>query len=101
LQPFLKVFYMVTRRLRIVGRVQGVGFRDALCGEAQERGVTGWVRNRTDGSVEALLQGTPERVAQLVTWARRGPPTCRVDDVRVEASDGEPAHTGFERRPTA
>ena len=81
--------------------MQGVGFRDALCGEAQERGIAGWVRNRTDGSVEALVQGSPEQVAELIAWARRGPPASRVDDVRVEASDDEPAHAGFERRPTA
>lgn len=92
---------MITRRLRIRGRVQGVGFRDALCGEAEERGVAGWVRNRTDGSVEALVQGSPEQVAELIAWARRGPPASRVDDVRVEASDDEPAHAGFERRVTA
>jgi acylphosphatase len=101
LQRFLKVFYVVTRRLRIIGRVQGVGFRDALCSEALHRGVAGWVRNRADGSVEALLQGPPEPVAQLIAWARRGSPASRVDDVRVEASDDEPAHAGFERRPTA
>lgn len=92
---------MITRNLRIIGRVQGVGFRDALCGEAEARGLAGWVRNRTDGSVEALVQGAPERVAQLIAWARRGPPASRVDEVRVEASDGEPAHVRFERRPTA
>jgi acylphosphatase len=88
LQRFLKVFYMITRRLRIRGRVQGVGFRDALCGEALERGIAGWVRNRTD-------------VAELIAWARRGPPASRVDGVQVEASDEEPVHAGFERRPSA
>ena len=92
---------MITRRLSIVGRVQGVGYRDALCEEAQRRGVAGWVRNRTNGSVEALLQGPTDRVAELIAWARRGPPASRVDDVRVEARDDEPALTGFERRPTA
>ena len=92
---------MMTRRLRIRGRVQGVGFRDALCGEAEDRGITGWVRNRTDGSVEALVQGSPERVAELIAWARRGPPASRVEDVQVEACDDEPAHARFERRPSA
>ena len=81
--------------------MQGVGFRDALAGEAHARGIAGWVRNRADGSVEALLQGAPERVAQLIAWARRGPPASRVDDVRIEAGDDEPTHAGFERRPTA
>ena len=92
---------MITRRLRIVGRVQGVGFRDALCDEAEGRGLAGWVRNRSDGTVEALVQGPPERVAQLIAWARRGPPAARVDDLQVEAADHEPAHLGFERRPSA
>ena len=81
--------------------MQGVGFRDALCDAAEERGVAGWVRNRSDGSVEALLQGRPEQVAEVIAWARRGPPASRVDDLRVEANDDEPAHAGFERRPTA
>jgi acylphosphatase len=92
---------MITRRLKIRGRVQGVGFRDALCVEALARGVTGWVRNRTDGTVEALVQGPVDRVAELIAWARRGPPASRVDDVLVEAGDDEPAQAGFERRPTA
>jgi acylphosphatase len=92
---------MVTQRLRIRGRVQGVGYRDALCDEAERRGVAGWVRNRTDGSVEALLQGEAERVAALVDWARRGPPAARVDDVRIEPAEPSERHAGFERRPTA
>jgi acylphosphatase len=92
---------MITLKLRITGRVQGVGFRDALCGEAQARGLAGWVRNRTDGSVEALLQGPRDRVAEVIAWARRGPPASRVDGVQVAASDGEAAHVGFQRRPTA
>ena len=92
---------MVTQRLRIRGRVQGVGYRDALCDEALRRGVCGWVRNRTDGSVEALLQGGAAKVAELIAWARRGPPACRVDDVQVEHVHGEPPHAGFERRTTA
>jgi len=92
---------MVTRRIRVGGRVQGVGYRDALCQEARRRGVAGWVRNRVDGSVEALLQGPPERVAQLIAWARRGPPAARVDDVQVEPCDEEPRYAGFERRPSA
>jgi acylphosphatase len=92
---------MITRRLSIRGRVQGVGYREALRDEALRGGVTGWVRNRMDGSVEALLQGPPERVAQLIAWARRGPPVARVDDVQIEARDDEPRYEGFERRPSA
>jgi len=91
---------MISRKLTIRGEVQGVGFRYALRQEAQRRGVAGWVRNRTDGSVEALLQGAEERVAEVIAWARRGPPASRVDEVQVATAD-EPAHPGFELRPTA
>jgi acylphosphatase len=91
---------MVAHRLRIRGRVQGVGYRDALCAEAERRGVSGWVRNRTDGSVEALVRGDAEPVAALIAWARRGPPAARVDDVQVEPGDPSGVRVGFERRPT-
>jgi acylphosphatase len=94
---------MVTRQLRITGRVQGVGYRDALCWEAERLGVTGWVRNRTDGSVEALVQGEHELVEMLIAWARRGPPGARVAEVRVAPADAglDRPYTRFERRPSA
>ena len=78
-----------------------MGYRDALCHEARARGVSGWVRNRIDGSVEALLQGPAERVTQLIAWARTGPPAARVDELQVEARADEPRYQGFERRPSA
>jgi acylphosphatase len=102
LERFLKVFYMVTQQLRISGRVQGVGYRDALRYEAERLGVTGWVRNRLDGSVEAVAQGAPEAVDRLIAWARRGPPAARVLELHVEAvqdADERP-YSGFQRRPT-
>jgi acylphosphatase len=92
---------MVTKRLRIRGRVQGVGYRYALCREADRLGVSGWVRNRTDGSVEALVQGDAEPVAALITWAHRGPPASRVDEVHIEPADASDVPAGFERRPSA
>jgi acylphosphatase len=91
---------MITRRLRICGRVQGVGYRDALRYEAERRGITGWVRNRADGSVEALLQGPSEHVEALIAWARRGPSAARVDELRIEVPDEALAYCRFERRPT-
>ena len=91
---------MISLELRITGRVQGVGFRDALRHEARRLGVTGWVRNRRDGSVEALAQGAPAAVDALVAWARRGPPGSRVDDVQVRTSPGDALHASFERQPT-
>lgn len=101
-ERFLKVFYMLTRRLRISGRVQGVGYRESLRYEAEKLGVSGWVRNRLDGSVEALLQGPAEKVDALTAWARRGPAAARVLNVDVEApqSEAEQRYAGFERRPT-
>jgi acylphosphatase len=91
---------MITRQLRISGRVQGVGYRDALREEAERLKVTGWVRNRLDGSVEALVQGAGDPVDKLIAWARRGPPAARVDEVRVEPAENAPRFAAFQRWPT-
>ena len=79
----------VTRHLTISGRVQGVGFRYQMRRVAHEFGVTGWVRNRRDGSVEATVSGTPDAVEKIITWARRGPPSAVVTDVRIAEGGGE------------
>jgi acylphosphatase len=94
---------MVTRQIRVSGLVQGVGYRDALRAQARALRVRGWVRNRADGSVEALLQGEGHAVAALIEWARRGPPVARVADVRESdpAPEFERAYEGFERWPSA
>ena len=90
----------VARRLRIHGRVQGVWFRESMRLEAEALGVAGWVRNRADGSVEAVVQGTPESVRAMVEWARHGPDRAEV--TRVDQAD-EPmgSHATFEKHPTA
>ena len=92
----------LTRRLSITGRVQGVGFRYSLHAEARARGVRGWVRNRRDGSVEALLQGEAAAVEATIAWARRGPPAARVDRVELlpEGDEAGRSHAGFEQLPT-
>lgn len=74
---------MMIRHLRITGRVQGVGYRAGLAREASARTLRGWVRNRLDGSVEALVAGDPAEVEGLLAWARRGPGLARVDAVTV------------------
>ena len=79
----------VTRHLRISGRVQGVGYRDALRRQALARGLAGWVRNRRDGTVEAVVQGDEKAVAELVAWAERGPPAARVTGVTSHVASGE------------
>ena len=89
----------MAKHLRISGLVQGVGFRDAMCREADRLGVAGWVRNCRDGSVEAVVDGAPEAVEAIVAWARRGPPAARVNNVAVTDATG--SFTGFDWRPTA
>jgi acylphosphatase len=85
--------------LRIQGLVQGVSYRWNLVQAARQRGVAGWVRNRHDGSVEAMIAGPQAALDDLVAWARRGPPGARVDRVDVEPAEG--SFDGFEQRPSA
>ncbi len=73
----------VRAHLRIYGRVQGVFFRSSMRRRATELGLTGWVRNLPDGSVEAVVEGPKDRVDELIRWAHRGPPLARVDRVEV------------------
>ncbi len=72
----------IRRHLIIEGRVQGVFFRDSARGQARSMGVTGWVRNRPDGTVEAVVEGPEDRVGQFTSWCRRGPSSARVDRVQ-------------------
>lgn len=72
------------RRVVVHGRVQGVWFRDSCRNEALARGVTGFVRNRSDGAVEAVFEGPAEAVAAMVAWSRVGPPRAEVTGVSVE-----------------
>jgi acylphosphatase len=92
-----------TRLLRVQGRVQGVGHREACVDAARALGLAGWVRNRLDGSVEVLLQGAPDALARMQHWLQRGPPAARVDSVTPLALVEAPSDPlrGFERRPTA
>lgn len=71
-------------RARVTGRVQGVSYRASAQGKALELGLTGWVRNRGDGSVELEIQGPSSRLEVLVAWCRRGPPAAWVSGVEVQ-----------------
>lgn len=92
-----------TYHLRIAGRVQGVGYRDALRREALANGVAGWVRNRRDGTVEAVLQGTPAAIDAVIAWARHGPPAARVNGIDAKAAqdDLDRPYSGFDCLPSA
>ncbi len=88
----------ICRRLLIRGVVQGVGFRYAMQREAVRLGLVGWVRNRREGTVEAVVSGPEGAVQALVAWAHRGPPSARVESVVVAADDGR--FDAFEQLPT-
>jgi acylphosphatase len=90
---------MPARLLRIEGRVHGVGYRDWMCREATRLGLHGWVRNRPDGSVQALVTGEEGAVRALLTACRRGPVLARVDRIEERLAE-PPAEPGFHRRPT-
>lgn len=90
---------MAARLLRITGRVQGVGFRDWMLHEARQLGLSGWVRNRCDGSVEALIAGDEPGVEEMLRRCRGGPRLAvvtAIDETLAEA----PAEQGFQRLPS-
>lgn len=88
----------ITRHLQIYGLVQGVFFRDSLRQQAEALEVSGWVRNRRDGSVEAMLQGNEGAVEALIAWCRIGNGRSRVERVEIENGQGE--FTRFDRLDT-
>jgi acylphosphatase len=88
---------MIRRRIVVHGRVQGVFFRDSTRRRAEQAGVAGWVRNREDGTVEAVFEGDAEAVGQIVDWVREGP--GHADVARVDVTDEEPEGlAGFQIR---
>lgn len=89
-------------QVRIYGRVQGVWYRGWTVTEAATLGLTGWVRNRADGSVEALFVGPPADVETMIAKCSDGPPGARVDEVSRETpTNGPREHIGFRQLPTA
>jgi acylphosphatase len=86
-------------RVHVKGFVQGVGFRDFLTMAAQHNNLDGWVRNRSDGSVEALVSGPTKAVEAFVGAAAKGPPGAKVNHFDLHNSE-PPAEKGFSRRPS-
>jgi acylphosphatase len=85
--------------LKIFGRVQGVWFRGWTVDQAEELGLDGWVRNVSDGSVEALVAGAPSSVSEMIARCRKGPSTASVDKVDVKDAD-DPGVVGFRQEAT-
>lgn len=83
------------RRYIVHGRVQGVGFRYYVSAEAQKLGITGWVRNDLNGTVEVLAAGSREQLTRLHESLRRGPRAARVDDIEVFPAEAESAGKNF------
>ena len=90
---------VIGRRIRVSGRVQGVFFRNWAIGQAEVLGIRGWVRNRTDGSVEMIAYGDEAAIAAFVGSCHEGPGAARVDRVEAEPLEGEPPE-GFTREKT-
>jgi acylphosphatase len=90
---------MIARRVFISGRVQGVGFRYWMIGEAERLGLTGWVRNLRDGTVEALIEGDEAAVEEMLRLCRRGPPGAQVGGVLAEPAKPS-GQAGFGHLPT-
>lgn len=88
----------VRRRIVVHGEVQGVFFRDGSSQQASQRGLTGWVRNRDDGSVETEVQGEQGAVEAFLAWAGQGPDAATVDSVDVDDRALAEGETGFEVR---
>ena len=85
---------MTARLLVIAGRVHGVGYRAWMCGQAEALGISGWVRNRSDGAVEALVDGDPGAVQELLRASRRGPRLAEVTQITETFAD-PPEGPGF------
>ncbi|SMF68167.1 acylphosphatase [Allosphingosinicella indica] len=90
----------IARHLTIRGRVQGVWYRAWMAEQAEALGVRGWVRNRSDSTVEALVVGSADALEGLITRCRQGPPAARVDSIDSEKADPADAGPAFEKRTT-
>jgi acylphosphatase len=91
---------IISVHLKITGRVQGVGYRESMRMVAQALDVTGWVKNRADGSVEAIVQGDEPMVERLIAWCHNGPPGANVQFVEANLAEATQTFIAFSRLPT-
>jgi acylphosphatase len=99
--PCDNLVMQVARHLSIHGRVQGVFYRGWAVQAAHELGLSGWVRNRCDGTVEAVVQGAEADIERFIALARRGPAAAAVERIAAAPIDVDPGLTGFTQQPTA
>ena len=90
----------MAKHLYIEGRVQGVGYRASFAALANSLELAGWVRNRRDGSVEAVIDGPDEAMERLLTWAHQGPPAAKVTNLRVTDTGNDSLPSRLEIHPT-
>jgi acylphosphatase len=90
----------LAKHLRIAGIVQGVGYRAAFAAKARALQLSGWVRNRRDGSVEVTVSGSTGALDSIIDWARRGPPGAQVREISIAEADDPPAEGKFEILPS-
>ena len=90
---------LITRHLIISGKVQGVFYRESMRTQAERLNVTGWVRNRSNGKVEAVVQGTQDAVAAIIAWTQRGTKQAQVIQVEVTAAESE-SYARFDKLPS-
>src|SRR3990167_2094792 len=86
--------------VRLCGRVQGIGYREACVRRAQAMGISGWGRSRVEGAVEVMLQGSPEQLADMCKWLRDGMSAALVNELEVTELHPFPRFDHFERLPT-
>jgi len=88
----------VKNRLHVIvyGIVQGVGYRYSTYRKALQLGLTGWVRNKNDGSVEATFEGPHEKLEEMLSWCWKGPAFAQVSDIQVKWEEGDTKYTSFE-----
>ncbi|MGZ3711769.1 MAG: acylphosphatase [Bdellovibrionota bacterium] len=91
---------MIAKLVRIKGLVQGVFFRESLRREAEKLAVSGWVRNRSDESVEAFLQGDKAAMEKIISWCYQGPPRAKVESVEAVDAELDEKLNGFARKET-
>ncbi|OGZ31557.1 MAG: hypothetical protein A3H02_02515 [Candidatus Niyogibacteria bacterium RIFCSPLOWO2_12_FULL_41_13] len=86
---------MIAKKIRVFGRVQGIFFRHSSKIKANELGIRGYAQNREDGSVEIFVQGEDEAIENFVAWARKGPDSAEVKDIKIETIESEKKFNDF------